>query len=101
MTPLRAFSLIGIACTLIGLATLLLSGWLAFSGQSAAFNTFVVGLSVLLAGIQFAGIGALGEYVGRTYTEVKHRPLYIVEETANLSDLTPEFLHRQMDLASR
>ena len=34
-----------------------------------------------LAGVQLITIGALGEYVGRTYNEVRHRPLYLVAET--------------------
>lgn len=28
-------------------------------------------------------VGVLGEYVGRTYSETKHRPRYIVQETVN------------------
>ena len=33
----------------------------------------------LVGGIQLAAIGLVGEYVGRTYLEVKHRPRYFVE----------------------
>jgi glycosyltransferase involved in cell wall biosynthesis len=101
MTPLRAFSLLGIIACLTGLIILSLSAWLAYADQSEAFNVFITGLCVFLSGVQFAGIGALGEYVGRTYTEVKNRPLYIVEETANVAESSANYLHRQVDLASR
>ncbi len=33
---------------------------------------------LLLSGIQMISLGIMGEYLGRVYTEVKKRPLYII-----------------------
>lgn len=40
---------------------------------------------LFLSGMQFLILGCLGEYIGRIYTEVKHRPRWIVRKTLGLS----------------
>lgn len=59
-------------------------------GGLAALGCWAAGLAVpgwaaivvslwLVGGLQLAALGLLGEYVGKTYQEAKHRPRFIVE----------------------
>jgi glycosyltransferase involved in cell wall biosynthesis len=49
------------------------------------FTTEIVSI-LFLGGVQLISIGILGEYIGRIYEEVKHRPLYIVRESVGMKN---------------
>lgn len=79
--PLRIWSYLG----------MLISGIAFFYGSWMIFSTLLFGnpvqgypsllVSILFfGGIQLIGIGVLGEYIGRIYTETKQRPRYIVKD---------------------
>ena len=40
-----------------------------------------ISIILLLGGIQLLSIGILGQYIGKTYTEIKNRPIFIIKET--------------------
>lgn len=48
-------------------------------------STTIVASVLLIGGFQLICIGIIGQYVGRIYDEVKHRPRYIVEETVGFA----------------
>lgn len=43
-------------------------------------------LNMAAWGVNFIAIGAIDEYIGKTYMEVKHRPLYFVREKLNINE---------------
>lgn len=54
-----------------------------YGNAVSGWPTLTVAL-MLFSGIQLLSIGILGEYIGRIFTEVKQRPLYVIAE--DLSD---------------
>lgn len=77
--PLRWAFYIGL---IFGISSLLLLGhvfYVKFVTNDAVPGWATTTVSVLfLGGIQLVGIGILGEYIGRIFEEIKHRPLYLV-----------------------
>ena len=86
-TPLRIWSYIGIFFALIALVY---GGWIALRvflrGIDVPGYASLLTAVLFLGGIQLISIGILGEYLGRTYQETKHRPIYIVRKFYNFED---------------
>ena len=80
LVPLQLFSFAGI---LISLLSFVFVVFLAIRrlvvGPEAEGLFTLFGIAFFLIGITLFGIGLLGEYVGRIYQQVRHRPRYLVE----------------------
>jgi hypothetical protein len=46
-------------------------------------------LVLFMGGVQLAAVGVLGEYIGRTYDEVRRRPPFIVDRAVNVAVRDP------------
>lgn len=79
--PLRLWSYIGAAISMTAfLGTLYIFVRTLVFGKDLPGYASTICLILFLGGVQLLGIGILGEYLGRTYMEVKHRPLYVVAD---------------------
>ena len=82
--PLRAAILIGLVISLLSAAYLLyvLLTHLFRPEVTTTGWTSILGAVLLIGGVQLTFMGILGEYVGRTFQQVKERPLYVIRQTA-------------------
>lgn len=75
----------GIAC-LSALAILVVIALKIVQGDAYPMGVPTITVLVLfIGGVQLAGIGLLGEYIGRIYDEVRRRPMYIVDRAVNVT----------------
>lgn len=77
--PLQLFSMLGMVVSMAsGLLVVLLLARRIVLGpeQGGLFTLFAI--AFFLIGLALFGIGLLGEYVGRIYQEVRHRPRYVI-----------------------
>lgn len=78
VVPLRVISVLGVVSFVVSLCMVVFVAWSAlFAGGTVPGWASTVIPIYLLAGIQLLSIGVLGEYVGRIYSTVQHRPRWI------------------------
>jgi undecaprenyl-phosphate 4-deoxy-4-formamido-L-arabinose transferase len=79
--PLQLFSFTGIVISLLSLAFVLFLAVRRFIVGPEAEGVFTLfGIAFFLIGVTLFGIGLLGEYIGRIYEQVRHRPRYFIHE---------------------
>ena len=87
--PLYIASILGIIlCIFAFLAIIFVIVRQLLWGGSAYGWPSLVCIILLLSGVQLFAIGILGQYLSKTYLEVKKRPIYIVNETDSDNPLT-------------
>jgi glycosyltransferase involved in cell wall biosynthesis len=87
IVPLRIISMVGLIVFLVSTGFGLWALYAAIAGQSAPVDGWApTGIPIyLLGGLQILAIGVVGEYIGKTYLEVKGRPTYLIERTISHS----------------
>jgi len=80
VVPLQMFSLFGIGISLFsGLFVVYLAIRRLVVGPEVQGVFTLFAIAFFLIGITLFGIGLLGEYVGRIYEQVRHRPRYLID----------------------
>lgn len=92
ITSFTAFPLRMIAMGGISVATLailygiwIILSTLIFGKETPGWATIVTTIS-FFGGLQLFALGVVGEYIGRVFDEVKHRPHYIIDEESSFDD---------------
>ena len=89
--PLRIWTYLGAAIAVFAFAY---AAWIVV--YTMIYGNAVPGYASLMVAVLFLGAinvvatGILGEYVGRIYSEVRNRPLYLVRETRGVSHAIKE-----------
>lgn len=85
--PLQVWSYIGAIISIIsfGYASFLIISVLIFGRDIPGYASLMVAI-LLLGGIQLISLGVIGEYIARIFQEVKHRPLYIINEKYSIDE---------------
>ncbi|WP_309743738.1 MULTISPECIES: glycosyltransferase family 2 protein [unclassified Chamaesiphon] len=84
--PLRLSTYLGLFSAVLAIVmAILVLYWRVFTNSTlTGFATIAIAI-FFLGAVQLISIGILGEYIGRIYEEVKHRPLYTLSEVGRKS----------------
>ena len=100
--PLRFAFYIGLICGLLSLAVTLHVVYIRLFTAEAVPGWATISASILLlGGLQLAGLGIIGEYVGRIFEEVKQRPLYLVSAELKNKRLLDSHLGEKITIEGR
>jgi polyisoprenyl-phosphate glycosyltransferase len=94
--PLRAVMLLGMFASLLAvLGTAYAIALRTFTDDQIASGTaLLIGL-LFLGGVQLVSVGIVGEYVGRSYEQVKRRPLYFIRDRIGFEEAATPLRERR------
>jgi glycosyltransferase involved in cell wall biosynthesis len=78
--PLRLITVTGLITAMVSFIGIIWSIVRQASGHTVMGWTSMTCIICFLGAIQLIALGVLGEYIGKIYLEVKHRPRYIISE---------------------
>ncbi len=81
--PIGFILLVGALCFLVGLIMAVWTLICVFTGATVRGWASLFMSMWLLGGLNLLALGLIGEYVGKVYLEVKHRPKFLLDEVLN------------------
>lgn len=79
--PLALSIFCGIISLTIGFILLLIAVIVTLATDNSASTLYILSVIFGIGGVQLGCIGIMGQYLAKTYLEVKNRPIYITGET--------------------
>lgn len=80
IAPIRIIMNVGVMIALVSILLLIYSLVQHFLGNTTTGWSSLITSIWFLGGIQLIAISVIGEYIGKIFTEVKHRPRYTIEQ---------------------
>jgi len=89
-TPIKFMNNLGLLIALLSFLAFLAVGLVKIADPSKLVPgwAFIVMSIFFIGGVQLIMMGVLGSYIGRTYSEVQRRPLYIIDSITNKKRLS-------------
>ena len=84
--PIRIITLMGILVSFLSFIGILYALSAVIRGSAVSGWASTICIVCFLGGIQLLSLGIIGEYVGKTYLETKHRPRFIIAERIGMPD---------------
>ncbi len=87
LLPLQIFTMLGLLISVLSsffVAYMLLRRFAIGPEAEGVFTLFAI--VFFLMGIVLMGLGIMGEYIGRIYQEVRHRPRYVIKEVIDVEN---------------
>lgn len=78
--PIRLVTGLGVGMSIVSLLIIIWIFLRYFTGNTISGWASNATLLSLFCGVQLISLGIIGEYIGKIYLEVKHRPKYIISE---------------------
>lgn len=78
--PIKMIFVLGLIVALISFVGIIWAVVEAIIGNTVSGWASTTCIICFLSGVQLISIGVIGEYIGKIYMEVKHRPRYIISE---------------------
>jgi len=90
-SPMRIAAYLGVFITLLssGMGLYMLIAKIFFGVLTSGIISVIVAV-FFIGGVQLIIIGILGEYIGRIFTEVQKRPIYLIKEKLGINGTTDD-----------